>query len=95
MNTIFNESCLDTMKRPECIATIKFSKQELELAINALQNLIKIQIPYSDNNDWKRPYKSLEKNLTYIRQQMIDKVEDSIINRQISSSIVEGDVCQD
>jgi len=82
------------MKRPECIATIKFSKQELELAINALQNLIKVQIPYSNNDNWKRPYKSLEKDLTAIRQRMIDKVEDSIINREVSSSIVKGDVCQ-
>ena len=46
------------MKKQKCVANIKFSQQEVELMINALENLIKLEIPFVIN-DWRKPYEML------------------------------------
>jgi len=44
------------MNKQKCIANIKFSQQEVELMINALQNQIRFEIPYQDTSDWRKSY---------------------------------------
>ena len=55
------------MKKQKCVANIKFSQQEVELMINALENLIKIEIPFRDSADWRKPYEMLLKDLKKIK----------------------------
>ena len=50
------------MKKQKCIANIKFSQQEVELMINALQNQIRFEVPYMDTTDWRKPYENLIKD---------------------------------
>jgi len=84
------------MKKQKCIANIKFSQQEVELMINALQNLIRFEIPYQDTIDWRKPYEKLIKDLKYIKSQMLNKVEEAMVNREHqSTSVIQGEVCEE
>ena len=69
------------MNKQKCIANIKFSQQEVELMINALQNQIRFEVPYMDTADWRKPYETLVKDLKDIKKQMRKKVDDAMINR--------------
>tara|TARA_R110000824_G_scaffold51989_1_gene144525 strand:- start:818 stop:1078 length:261 start_codon:yes stop_codon:yes gene_type:complete len=83
------------MKKQKCIANIKFSQQEVELMINALQNQIRFEIPYQDTSDWRKPYENLLKELKDIKSQMINKVEEAMVNREDESiSVIQGEVCE-
>ena len=84
------------MKKQICIANIKFSRQEVELMINSLENLIKFEIPFQDSIDWRRPYETLLKDLKKIRLDMLNKIEEAMINREPeSTSIIQGEVCEE
>ena len=84
------------MKKQKCVANIKFSQQEVELMINALENLIKIEIPFRDSADWRKPYENLIKDLKHIKQQMLNKVEEAMVNRENqSTSVIQGEVCEE
>tara|TARA_R100000781_G_scaffold2704_3_gene4256 strand:+ start:3297 stop:3551 length:255 start_codon:yes stop_codon:yes gene_type:complete len=84
------------MNKQKCIANIKFSQQEVEIMINALQNQIRFEVPYMDTVDWRKPYETLIKDLKSIKKKMRKKVDDAIINREHnSSSIVQGSVCEE
>ena len=83
------------MEKQKCIANIKFSQQEVELMINALQNQIRFEVPYMDTADWRKPYETLVKDLKDIKKQMRKKVDDAMINREYDSiSTIEGAVCE-
>ena len=83
------------MKKQKCIANIKFSQQEVELMINALQNQIRFEIPYQDTSDWRKPYESLIKDLKEIKSKMIAKVDEAIVNRESkTTSTIQGSVCE-
>jgi len=83
------------MKKQKCIANIKFSHQEVELMINALQNQIRFEMPYQDTSDWRKPYENLLKELRDIKSQMINKVEEAMVNRETESiSVIQGEVCE-
>ena len=78
------------MNKPICLATIKYTKQEVELHINALKTFI--------NNDRSRayagPYKKLLDDMKRIKDQMLEKENDALINRDDSQPVVMDDVCQ-
>ena len=83
------------MEKQKCIANIKFSQQEVELMINALQNQIRFEVPYMDTADWRKPYETLVKDLKDIKKQMRKKVDDAMKNREYdSTSTIQGSVCE-
>ena len=82
------------MKKQKCVANIKFSQQELELTINALENLIKLEIPLVIN-DWRKPYEMLLKDLKKIKLDMNNKIEEAMLNREHEEvSTIYGEVCE-
>tara|TARA_Y100001938_G_C7988030_1_gene377934 strand:+ start:351 stop:602 length:252 start_codon:yes stop_codon:yes gene_type:complete len=83
------------MKKQKCIASIKFSQQEVELMINALENLIKLEIPFQDSADWRKPYEMLLKDLKKIKSDMNNKIEEAMLNREHEeTSTIYGEVCE-
>ena len=83
------------MKKQKCVANIKFSQQEVELMINALENLIKIEIPFRDSADWRKPYEMLLKDLKKIKLDMNNKIEEAMLNREHEEvSTIYGEVCE-
>ena len=83
------------MKKQKCVANIKFSQQEVELMINALENLIKIEIPFRDSADWRKPYEMLLKDLKKIKLDMNNKIEEAMLNREHEeTSTIYGEVCE-
>ena len=82
------------MKKQKCVANIKFSQQEVELTINALENLIKLEIPLVIN-DWRKPYEMLLKDLKKIKLDMNNKIEEAMVNREHEEvSTIYGEVCE-
>ena len=82
------------MKKQKCVANIKFSQQEVELTINALENLIKLEIPLVIN-DWRKPYEMLLKDLKKIKLDMNNKIEEAMLNREHEeTSTIYGEVCE-
>ena len=82
------------MKKQKCVANIKFSQQEVELTINALENLIKLEIPLVIN-DWRKPYEMLLKDLKKIKLDMNNKIEEAMLNREHEEvSTIYGLVCE-
>ena len=83
------------MKKQKCVANIKFSQQEVELMINALENLIKIEIPFQDSADWRKPYEMLLKDVKKIKLDMNNKIEEAMLNREHEEvSTIYGEVCE-
>jgi|TARA_B100001063_G_C16515892_1_gene429217 hypothetical protein len=83
------------MNKQKCIANIKFSQQEVELMINSLENLIKLEIPFQDTADWRKPYEILLKELKQIKLDMLYKIEEAMINREPQeTSTIHGSVCE-
>ena len=82
------------MKKQKCVANIKFSQQEVELTIKALENLIKLEIPLVIN-DWRKPYEMLLKDLKKIKLDMNNKIEEAMLNREHEEvSTIYGEVCE-
>ena len=83
------------MKKQKCVANIKFSLQEVELMINSLENLIRIEIPFQDSADWRKPYEMLLKDLKKIKSDMKNKIEEAMLNREHEEvSTIYGEVCE-
>lgn len=84
------------MKKQKCIANIKFSQQEVELMINALQNQIRFEVPYIDTNDWRKPYETLIKDLKQIKKDMLARIDEATLNRERQlTSVIQGTVCEE
>lgn len=82
------------MKKQKCVANIKFSQQEVQLMIDALENLIKLEIPLVIN-DWRKPYEMLTKDLKKIKLDMNNKIEEAMLNREHEeTSTIYGEVCE-
>jgi hypothetical protein len=82
------------MKKQKCVANIKFSQQEVQLMIDALDNLIKLEIPLVIN-DWRKPYEMLLKDLKKIKLDMNNKIEEAMLNREHEEvSTIYGEVCE-
>ena len=62
--------------------------------INALENLIKLEIPLVIN-DWRKPYEMLLKDLKKIKLDMNNKIEEAMLNREHEEvSTIYGEVCE-
>ena len=62
--------------------------------INALENLIKLEIPLVIN-DWRKPYEMLTKDLKKIKLDMNNKIEEAMLNREHEeTSTIYGEVCE-
>ena len=83
------------MKEPVCIALIKFSQREVDLMVNALENLIRFEVSFSDSDDWKKPYEKMVNDLKRIRREMDNKIESSMERRDQTSSVVQDSVCEE
>lgn len=79
------------MNKPICVATIKYTKQEIELHINALKTFISID----RSRAYAGPYKKLLEDMQRIKDQMLEKENDALINRDDLQPVVMDDVCQD
>jgi hypothetical protein len=79
------------MIKPRCIATIRYSKQEIEIHINALKTFL--------GNEKHRmyfgPYEKLLRDMKAIKEQMLDKESEAVLNRDKEEQIVKGSVCQE
>tara|TARA_R100000656_G_scaffold7341_1_gene8754 strand:+ start:993 stop:1232 length:240 start_codon:yes stop_codon:yes gene_type:complete len=79
------------MNKPRCIATIRYSKQEVEVHINALKTFLS----NDRNRIYSGPYKKLLGDMERIKEQMIDKENEAVINRDRSQPVVTGTVCEE
>jgi hypothetical protein len=62
--------------------------------IDALDNLIKLEIPLVIN-DWRKPYEMLLKDLKKIKLDMNNKIEEAMLNREHEEvSTIYGEVCE-
>ena len=75
------------MQKPICIATIRYTKQEVELHINSLKLFLK------DSNQYRGPYEKLLKDMMRIKEEMLEKENDAIINRDTEDQVVDASVC--
>ena len=71
-------------------ATIKFSRQEIETLLNALDLALSINLPIDE--EFLKPYHSVKKDLNDIRKQLIDGEQES--NGHMTKEDFYGDVCQ-
>ena len=80
------------MKEYSCTALIRYSKQEVEVHINAL----KIALQSKELQNYRGPYLSLLKDMQRIKDQMIDK-ENGAMAEAVSDKemMVEGSVIND
>ena len=72
------------MKEYTCTALIKYSKQEVELHINAL----KIALQGEGMQSYRGPYLALLKDMERIKDQMLDKENDAMADRSSGTDLV-------
>tara|TARA_R100001443_G_C3283279_1_gene160944 strand:+ start:411 stop:668 length:258 start_codon:yes stop_codon:yes gene_type:complete len=80
------------MKEYVCTALIKYSKQEVEVHINAL----KIALQGNNLTNYRGPYLNLLKDMQRIKEQMLDKENNAMIDKRkekeviLESSVMQG-----
>lgn len=80
------------MKEYVCNALIKYSKQEVELHINAL----KVALQGDQLKQYRGPYLNLLKDMKRIKDQMLDKENDAMADRKKNKElIVNGSVIKE
>ena len=72
------------MKEYVCNALIKYSKQEVELHINAL----KVALQGDHLKQYRGPYLNLLKDMQRIKDQMLDKENDAMADRKKNKELV-------
>ena len=76
-------------------AKINFNIKELDMIVNSLQNMVKINIYNSDwstaNVDYKQPFYKLISDLKDIRVDLIVKYNDAIAENNISTESINPD----
>lgn len=75
------------MKEYTCTALIKYSKQEVELHINAL----KIALQGESMQSYRGPYLALLKDMERIKDQILDKENDAMADRKKKTQLVVED----
>ena len=76
------------MKEYVCTALIKYSKQEVEVHINALKG--------NNLTNYRGPYLNLLKDMQRIKEQMLDKENNAMIDKRkekeviLESSVMQG-----
>jgi len=71
-------------------ATIKFSKQEVEILINTLEFILSINLPI--NEEFLKPYEVLRKDLNIIKKQLIEGEQSS--NGHMTEEQFFGETCE-
>ena len=79
------------MNKYICTAKIKYTRQEVELHINAL----KMALNNPDITQYRGRYEALLKDMKRINEQMLDKENDAMLNRDKGEQVVESSVIQD
>ena len=75
------------MTKPICTATIRYTKQEVEVHINALKFFLK------DPGQYRGPYEKLLKDMMRIKEEMLEKENEALINRDTEDQVVDASVC--
>jgi len=71
-------------------ATIKFSRQEVEILINTLELVLSTNLPI--DKDFLKPYEVLKKDLHDIRKQLIEGEQRS--NGRVTEEEFYGEKCE-
>jgi|TARA_Y100000401_G_scaffold64306_1_gene51159 hypothetical protein len=79
------------MKQYICTAKIKYTRQEVQLHINAL----KMALNSPKLTNYRGRYEALLKDMKRINEQMLDKENDAMINRDKEEQVVVSSVVQD
>tara|TARA_R100000234_G_C4995981_1_gene177953 strand:- start:1462 stop:1704 length:243 start_codon:yes stop_codon:yes gene_type:complete len=79
------------MKKYICTAKIKYTRQEVQLHINAL----KMALNSPKLTNYRGRYEALLKDMKRINEQMLDKENDAMINRDKEEQVVVSSVVQD
>ena len=74
-----------------CTAKIKYTRQEVQLHINAL----KMALNSPNIANYRGRYEALLKDMQRIDEQMLDKENDAMINRDKKEQVVVSSVVQD
>ena len=75
------------MTKPICTATIRYTKQEVEVHINALKFFLR------DPGQYRGPYEKLLKDMMRIKEEMLEKENEALINRDTEDQVVDASVC--
>ena len=78
------------MSKYICTAKIKYTRQEVQLHINAL----KMALISPNLSNYRGRYEALLKAMKRINEQMLDKENDAMINRDKKEQTVESSVIQ-
>ena len=78
------------MSKYICTASIKYTRQEVQLHINAL----KMALNSPTLSNYRGRYEALLKDMKRINEQMLDKENDAMINRDKKEQTVESSVIQ-
>ena len=79
------------MKKYICTAKIKYTRQEVQLHIDAL----KMALNSPNIANYRGRYEALLKDMQRIDEQMLDKENDAMINRDKKEQVVVSSVVQD
>ena len=83
---------MTSIHRPICTATIKFSREEVELMANIFETYIKMNEILSGNSSADIPFVSkLLDDLKDIKKQMLDKENDAVLNRDDTEQSVHSE----
>lgn len=78
------------MSKYICTAKIKYTRQEIQLHINAL----KMALANPALTNYRGRYEALLKDMKRINNEMFDKENDAMLNRDKSEQVVESSVVQ-
>jgi hypothetical protein len=78
------------MSKYICTAKIKYTRQEVQLHINAL----KMALISPNLSNYRGRYEALLKDMKRINEKMLDKENDAMINRDKKEQTVESSVIQ-
>ena len=79
------------MSKYICTAKIKYTRQEVQLHVNAL----KMALANPALTNYRGRYEALLKDMKRINNEMFDKENDAMLNRDKSEQEVESSVVQD
>lgn len=79
------------MNKYICTATIKYTRQEVQLHINAL----KIALNNPQLTSYRGRYETLLKDMHRIDKQMYEAETDAVLNQDNKNDVIKGTVVQD
>lgn len=83
------------MDKTQINAVIRYTLPEIELQINALENLLRVRIYGVDTLKHFKPYEKLLKDMKRIRDDLLDKYNKSVEDNNRFNEPVTGRYCKD